>query len=92
MKRDGQSNCFTASHRYKWRHCQKPSLKGFVSSACLGEHLNLLPDSTAPELSNRRLYNRLSEKKTALYVAGTSVTIKVFYICILCIQCKISKF
>ena len=50
MNRLGYPNCFTASIKNRWHHCQYPVQNSLQSNNCKGVHLCLLPDSTAPKL------------------------------------------
>ena len=50
MNRLGYPNCFTASIKNRWHHCQYPVQNSLQSNDCNGVHLCLLPDSTVPKL------------------------------------------
>ena len=48
--KEGYPNCFTASIKNRWHHCHYPVQNSLQSNDCMGVHLCLRPDSTAPKL------------------------------------------
>ena len=50
MNKEGYPNCFTASIRNRWHHCQYPVQNSLQSNDCKGVYLCFRPDSTAPKL------------------------------------------
>ena len=50
MNKEGYPNCFTASIRKRWHHCQYPVQNSLQSNDCKGVYLCFGPDSTAPKL------------------------------------------